>query len=87
MKKANDIFIINRDPTKMTLTLAPAEGDYSLEIFESNHAIDMQTPISGKFSYVLDTNTKEWVNQVDGHSLEGLFVRDLIKQCNGIPKL
>lgn len=87
MKKCNDVFIITRDAKMLSLELEPACGEYSFEIFEDNCIIALQTPISGKFSYVLNSDTKEWVNQEDGHSCEGLLVRDLIRQCKGVPKL
>mmetsp|Transcript_6907 Transcript_6907/g.10944 ORF Transcript_6907/g.10944 Transcript_6907/m.10944 type:complete len:181 (+) Transcript_6907:40-582(+) len=87
MKKCNDVFTVTRDANRLTLELAPTYGEYSFEIFEDEHIIALQTPISGKFSYVLHSDTMEWVNQEDGHFCEGLFVRDLIRQCNGVPKL
>lgn len=87
MKKHNDIFIVTRDSNRLTLMLGIGEGEYSLEIYEDGSSILMQTPISGKFSYVLSSKTQEWVNEEDGHMLVGMFVRDLIRQCNGVPDL
>ena len=87
MKKHNDIFIVTRDSNRLTLMLGIGEGEYSLEIYEDGSSILMQTPISGKFSYVLSSKTQDWVNEEDGHMLVGMFVRDLIRQCNGVPDL
>mmetsp|Transcript_8984 Transcript_8984/g.14984 ORF Transcript_8984/g.14984 Transcript_8984/m.14984 type:complete len:186 (-) Transcript_8984:1481-2038(-) len=87
MKKHNEVFIITREASKLTVTLRPGDGEYSLEIYEDSHSIMMQTPLSGKFGYCLSASTSEWVNEEDGHSLEGMLVRDMIRQCNGFPEL
>lgn len=87
MKRANEIFVVTRQANSLTITLPPSDGEYSLEIDEDSQSILMQSPLSGKFCYVLSAVSGEWVNQEDGHSLEGMMVRDLIRQCNGVPKL
>lgn len=87
MKKHNEVFVITRGASKLTVTLRPGEGEYSLEIYEDSFSIMMQTPLSGKFGYVLSAANGDWVNEEDGHTLEGMLVRDLIRQCNGFPNL
>lgn len=85
MKKHNDNFVVHRDYNKLTLTIGLGD-EYSLEIDEDSNTVIMQSPLSGRFSYVLCSSTRNWVDEEDGHILEGMFVRDLIKQCNGVPQ-
>jgi frataxin-like iron-binding protein CyaY len=85
MKKHNDNFIVHRNYNKLTLTIGFGD-EYSLEIDEDSNTVIMQSPLSGRFNYVLCSSTKNWVDEEDGHILEGMFVRDLIKQCNGVPQ-
>ena len=87
MKSCNDVFEIERDSQSLVLTLAPADGQYSFQIEETASSIFFQSPISGKFQYILSASTREWVSEEDGHLLEGMLVRDLIRHCNGLPKL
>ena len=47
--------------------------------------VTLQSPLSGSFSYVYNPTTKEWVGKEDGHSLLGMFTRDWIRQCRGVP--
>ena len=86
MKKHNDTFIVHRDYNKLTLKIGFGEDEYTLEINEDSSTVTMQSPLSGRFSYVLCSSTKNWVDEEDGHILEGMLVRDLIKQCNGVPQ-
>ena len=86
MKSCNEVFELTSSSEKLSLKLSPAEGNYAMQVDEINFEILLQTPISGRFSYVLCAEKGEWVGSEDGHSLEGLLVRDLIRQCNGYPK-
>jgi len=47
--------------------------------------ISMQTPLSGTFNYVYNVAKQEWEGTEDGHSMLGMFTRDFIRQCQGIP--
>mmetsp|Transcript_13032 Transcript_13032/g.18452 ORF Transcript_13032/g.18452 Transcript_13032/m.18452 type:complete len:197 (+) Transcript_13032:143-733(+) len=87
MEHANEVFIVKRNPGMLTIELAPGLGNYTLEVSESEACLYMQSPISGKFSYILCGRTGKWVSSADGHALEGMLVRDLIRQCNGLPDL
>ncbi|KAL7467738.1 hypothetical protein ACHAXS_007975 [Conticribra weissflogii] len=60
-------------------------GTYTLTINSENKNVTLLSPLSGSFTYVLDVNTGEWVGSDDGHSLLGMFTRDWIRQCNGVP--
>ena len=85
MKKHNDVFLVERHAEFLKLTVA--EGEYRFEVDESSCTITMQSPVSGKFIYYLNESSGDWVSVQDGHIMEGMFVRDLIRQCNGVPKL
>ncbi|CAJ1905236.1 unnamed protein product [Cylindrotheca closterium] len=91
MKAQNDTFIVTRVDGDigeiMTIDLGPKDGSYRIEISEMEHMFEYTSPISGKVLYVLSDETKEWVGIEDGHSFEGLLVRDLIRQCRGLPDL
>jgi Frataxin-like domain len=83
----DEVFIIQRSPSKLTLTLAPVHGMYTFEIVEEQRLIRFVSPLSGGFSYVCDSDTGEWGGAEDGHRPEGILVRDLVRQVNGLPNL
>jgi frataxin-like iron-binding protein CyaY len=91
MKEKNDTFIITRSRGEfgemLSIDLAPKEGSYRIEISEDEMLFQYTSPISGKIIYILSARTGEWVGLQDGHSFEGLLVRDLIRQCRGLPEL
>jgi frataxin-like iron-binding protein CyaY len=92
MEKHNDIFIITHTPRNhymdgsLTLELKPEDGTYRLEVNDESRRIHMTTALSGQFHYKY-ASTGEWADELDGHSLVGMLVRDLIRQCNGLPDL
>lgn len=45
----------------------------------------LQSPLSGSFTYGYNAVTGEWVGNEDGHSMIGMFTRDWIRQCRGVP--
>ena len=55
--------------------------------YGGNNYITLQSPLSGSYMYIYNVITKEWVGSEDGHSLYGMFTRDWIRQCNGVPDL
>lgn len=96
MKLCNDVFEIERSDgieiesldaeTYLYIRLKPGDGTYTLRVDDVAMTLSLSSPISGGHTYVLCANTREWVGEEDGHSLEGILVRDLIRQCNGVPK-
>jgi frataxin-like iron-binding protein CyaY len=92
MEKHNDVFIITHTPRNhymdgsLTLELKPEDGTYRLEVNDESRRIHMTTALSGQLHYKY-ASTGEWADELDGHSLEGMLVRDLIRQCNGLPDL
>ena len=91
MKHQNDFFDVERFLGDMgeilSIDLGPKEGKYRIEMSIEDHLCEYSSPISGKVLYVLSAQTGEWVGSEDGHLFEGLLVRDLIRQCRGLPKL
>ena len=91
MKAKNEMFVLTRTREDLgeifTIDLGPKEGSYRIEFSEEDHIFEYTSPISGKIIYNLSASTGEWVGSEDGHSFEGLLVRDLIRQCQGVPKL
>jgi hypothetical protein len=47
--------------------------------------VSLQSPLSGTFSYVYNVKTGDWEGTEDGHALLGMFTRDFIRQCQGVP--
>lgn len=91
LKSSNDDFILTRGHEEdigdfIMLDLGPVHGQYNIQVDLEEKAVIMQSPISGQILYILSASTGEWCGEVDGHRLDGLLVRDLIRQINGVPK-
>mmetsp|Transcript_46645 Transcript_46645/g.113662 ORF Transcript_46645/g.113662 Transcript_46645/m.113662 type:complete len:300 (+) Transcript_46645:84-983(+) len=91
MESKNEVFVISREDGDIgetfKLDLGPAVGHYLIEISEDECLMQYSSPISGQILYFLSGSTNEWLAVDDGHSFEGIFVRDLIRQCQGLPNL
>ena len=91
MKEQNDVFVVTRAQEELgdtlRIDLAPKEGFYKIEASEEECLFQYTSPISGIVLYVKSATTGDWVGIEDGHVFEGLLVRDLIRQCRGLPKL
>lgn len=72
-------------PWELTINLKPGDGTYRLAVDIESCNLVMSSPVSGTYTYVLCQSSGDWVGQDDGHSLIGLLVRDLGRQCNGYP--
>jgi len=90
LRKINDPFILTRGEEDLgefiLLDIGPVNGQYTIQVDLEQRVVLLQSPISGPKSYLLAKDL-EWKNTEDGHSLEGLLVRDLIRQIKGVPKL
>ncbi|CAB9503507.1 expressed unknown protein [Seminavis robusta] len=87
MQAINDPFDVVRTIDSLTIQVDPSYGRYEIEVDYDEHILILRSPISGAHSYFFFNKTQEWVDTVDYHSLEGIFVRDLIRHCKGVPKL
>ena len=90
MKAHNDIFNIQRSTNDqgevLKIILKPSEGQYVLQVDNDLRTLNLMSPISGNYTYVLCKQTHEFIDMEDNHSLVGMLVRDLIRHCNGLPQ-
>jgi Frataxin-like domain len=70
----------------LLIDLGPVDGQYALTVDALQHLILFRSPISGQRVYHL-TKAGDWCCVEDGHNLEGILVRDLIRQIKGVPNL
>lgn len=92
MKAVNDPFLLTRgldddQGPYLLLDLGPLHGQYQIQVDLEDKLVFLTSPISGQIAYVLSQTSGEWRSAEDGHSLEGILTRDLIRQCYGLPKL
>lgn len=92
LQEINDPFFLSRDTEwdmgdYILLDLGPLHGQYTIQIDKEQALVHMQSPISGIVQYYKDADDGEWRSVDDGHILQGLLVRDLIRQIKGVPKL
>ena len=71
----------------LVIDLGVSTGLYNLQMDFENGVLLLSSPVSGDMTYVLSARTNEWVGDDDGHSFEGLLVRDLLRQIQGVPDL
>jgi len=90
MKRANEVFVIKRGSNEqgenLTLRLKPGEGNYVFQVDEEMLTLTLMSPMSGTYTYVLCPKTKSFIGMDDGHIAEGMFTRDLIRHCAGVPQ-
>lgn len=70
----------------LLIDLGPVDGQYSLTIDALQSLVLFHSPISGQRVYQL-SKAGDWCCVEDGHNLEGILVRDLIRQIQGVPNL
>jgi len=82
-EEASDMFVRGE---YLRVDLGAVDGEYTIHVDKSLHNVVLSSPISGIYFYHL-TYAGEFLCLQDGHNLEGIFVRDLIRQIKGVPKL
>ena len=92
MELINDPFFLTKGSEDdlgpfLLLDLGPLKGQYTIQVDLEQSMVTMTTPRSGQIAYILSQSTNEWVSMTDGHALEGMLVRELIHQAQGLPKL
>lgn len=70
----------------LLIDLGPVCGQYSLMADLLQRTMLLQSPISGQHVYRANGHG-DWCCVDDGHNLEGILVRDLIRQIKGVPNL
>ena len=94
LQAINDPYFLSRDRDPeigdgeyILLDLGPLHGQYTLQVDPEQALVHMQSPSSGVVQYYCSLDDQEWRSVENGHILEGLLVRDLIRQIKGVPKL
>lgn len=94
LQAINDPFILTRardpdvdDAEYILLELGPLYGQYTIQIVPEDCLVHYQSPISGAIQYFKSLEDGEWRSIDDGHIFQGLLVRDLLRQIQGVPKL
>jgi len=97
MKQYNSVFTVTRTPAhtitdtgargeSLHIQLKPDQGSYTLQADQDTCTLSLTSPLSGSYTYVLCSQTGNFVGMDDSHILEGMLVRDLIRTCHGLPK-
>lgn len=90
MKACNDVFDVIRSKTeegeKLSIRLKGGDGTYVIQVDERNCTMNLTSPMSGAYTYVLCRKSGDWLGMDDAHIMEGMLTRDLIRQCNGVPR-
>ena len=73
--------------SRLTLQLAPAVGTYEISVESAQQRLLLFSPVSGVFKYEWNGSKEAWVSENDQHFLVELLVRELLKYCQGVPKL
>jgi Frataxin-like domain len=79
------------DQDVLYLDLGPVHGAYTLQVDYSISRVLLTSPLSGSLLYYCSqeagSDDYAWRSEDDGHVLQGLLVRDLIRQIQGVPQL
>jgi hypothetical protein len=90
MKAHNEVFHVklssNQQGQRLTVSLKPSEGQYLLQVDDELCTLNLISPMSGNHTYVLCAYTGNFIGMHDGHSCQGMLVRDMIRHCYGMPK-
>ena len=88
MGELNEGFEVTRDDASAELSLyaGPAHGEYRLVANAEEQCMSMISPVSGGNTYVRDAASGRWVSRDDGHDMEGLIVRDMLRTLRGVPE-
>ena len=73
--------------SRLTLTLAPHIGTYEVTVEAAQQRLVLFSPVSGVYKYEWSGVKEAWVSETDQHFLVELLVRELLKNCQGVPKL
>lgn len=73
--------------SRLTLQLAPHIGTYEVSVEAGQQRLILFSPVSGVYKYEWNGVKEAWVSETDQHFLVELLVRELLKYCQGVPKL
>ena len=70
----------------VTLCLnAGSKGSYMFTVDRQLERLNVQSPISGTYSYSYNEEQGLWFSVIDNHDMRGLITRDLLRHCRGCP--
>lgn len=58
-------------------------GDYVFKTNKAEQLIQLTSPKSGVWNYAYDPDNDRWVCSKDGHLVDELLLREILKHCNG----
>lgn len=70
---------------QVVASLSNQEAFFTVTIDTEDAKIAFVSPVSALQFYVFDLNSKRWVHAEDGHSLDGLLTRDVMRHAFGTP--
>ncbi|OQR95946.1 hypothetical protein THRCLA_22043 [Thraustotheca clavata] len=82
----NQVFRVERTKTPAKLTIQTETHSFELVVLTKVQKIEFTSPISGTRLYVYNSKSLRWEDEVDSHDVEGLFTRDLMRMCSGLPQ-
>jgi frataxin-like iron-binding protein CyaY len=86
-KDPTDTSVLNQlaysDESLRLLFDVGVRGSYIFTVDRQQERVNVQSPISGTYSYAYDG--EYWLSVMDGHDMRGLITRDLLRHCCGCP--
>ena len=79
-----DPLVLADDAVTLCLN-AGSKGSYIFTVDRQLERINVQSPISGTYSYTYNEEHGWWYSVIDNHDMRGLITRDLLRHCRGCP--
>ena len=88
LKEANPSFSCELTASeRVDIAIANEHGEarFELTLQTAKEQLQLYSTISGLQHYEFSAATGTWINTEDGHDMEGLLTRDLLRLCVGCP--
>jgi hypothetical protein len=69
----------------LTIELREQRAKFAFSVLEDTQTIEFFSPNSGSRSYAWNPERRRWLSVVDGHDMEGLVTRDMMRFIYGVP--
>ena len=79
---ADVVFVPGR---ALTIELREQRAKFAFSVLEESQTIEFFSPNSGGRSYAWNPERRRWLSVADGHDMEGLVTRDLMRFLYGVP--
>jgi hypothetical protein len=70
----------------LTIELREQRAKFAFSVLEDTQTIEFFSPNSGCRSYAWNTERRRWLSVTDGHDMEGLVTRDMMRFIYGVPE-